>query len=71
MTFYTERKVMTFRQKRSDTKMGTVEKKYERDFGTRSDQKLGNYLKEQGYTSLSELLSNTPKRDPKEKNDRG
>ena len=52
---------MTFRQKRSDTKIGTVEKKYDRDFGTRSDQKLGNYLKEQGYKSLSELLSKSPK----------
>lgn len=52
---------MPFRQKRSDTKIGTVEKKYDRDFGTRSDQKLGNYLKEQGYKSLSELLSKTPR----------
>ena len=45
-----------FRQKRSDTKMGTVEKKYGTDFGVRSDKKLGNYLKEQGYPSLSKLL---------------
>lgn len=29
-----------FRQKRSDTKMGTIEKKYNRDFGVRSDKKL-------------------------------
>ena len=47
---------MTFRQKRSDTKVGSVEKQYGRDFGVRSDKKLGNYLKEQGYKSLSELL---------------
>ncbi len=46
-----------FRQKRSDTKMGTVEKKYGKDFGVRSDKKLGNYLKEQGYSSLSGLIS--------------
>lgn len=45
-----------FRQKRSDTKMGSVEKKYGADFGVRSDKKLGNYLKEQGYPSLSKLL---------------
>jgi hypothetical protein len=45
-----------FRQKRSDTKMGTVEKKYGVDFGVRSDKKLGNYLKDQGYPSLSKLL---------------
>jgi len=47
-----------FRQKRGDTKIGTVEKQYGRDFGVRSDKKLGSYLKEQGYSSLSDLLTN-------------
>ncbi len=46
----------SFRKKRADTKMGTVEKKYGRDFGVRSDKKLENFLKEQGYPSLSKLL---------------
>lgn len=46
-----------FRQKRGDTKMGTIEKKYGRDFGVRSDKKLGNYLREQGFPSLSKLLT--------------
>ena len=46
-----------FRQKRADTKIGTIEKKYGRDFGVRSDKKLGNYLKEQGFPSLSKLLA--------------
>ena len=46
----------SYRKKRSDTKMGTIEKKYGKDFGVRSDKKLGNYLKEKGYKSLSELL---------------
>ena len=46
-----------FRKKRSDTKMGTIEKMYGKDFGVRSDKKLGNYLKDKGYNSLSELLS--------------
>jgi len=46
-----------FRRKRSDTKMGTVEKKYGRDFDVRSDKRLGNYLNDQGYSSLSDLLS--------------
>lgn len=50
------------RQKRSDTKIGTVEKKYNRDFGVRSDKKLGNYLKEQGFPSLSKLLNATADR---------
>lgn len=53
-----------FRQKRQDTKMGTIERKYGRDFGVRSDKKLGNYLEEQGYSSLSKLLSS---RDGKRK----
>jgi hypothetical protein len=43
-------------KKRSDTKIGTIEKMYGRDFGVRSDKKLGNYLKDIGYTSLSKLL---------------
>lgn len=37
--------------------MGTIEKKYGKDFGVRSDKKLGNYLKDKGYGSLSELLN--------------
>ena len=45
-----------FRQKRGDTKMGTIEKMYGKDFGIRSDKELKNCLKEKGYTSLSELL---------------
>ena len=48
----------TFKKKRSDTKIGTIEKKYGKDFGVRSDKKLGNYLKEKGYSSLSKLLKN-------------
>jgi hypothetical protein len=49
------------RKKRSDTKMGTIEKKHGKDFGVRSDKKLGNYLKEQGYPSLSKLLRDAKK----------
>lgn len=50
------------RKKREDTKMGTIEKKYDRDFRVRSDKKLGNYLKEEGFPSLSKLLDATRKR---------
>ena len=50
------------RKKRIDTKIGTIEKKYDRDFGVRSDKKLGNYLKEKGFPSLSKLLDDTKKR---------
>ena len=44
------------RNKRSDTLIGTVEKEYGKDFGVRSDMKLGNFLDENGYASLSEAL---------------
>lgn len=47
-----------FSKKRSDTLMGNIEKVYGKDFGVRSDKKLGNYLKEKGYNSLSQLLKN-------------
>ena len=47
-----------YRKKRSDTKMVSIEKKYGKDFGVRSDKKLGNYLDEKGYKSLSDLLKN-------------
>jgi len=47
---------MKKRKKRSDTHIGTIEKKYGRDFGVRSDKHLGTYLKEKGYPSLSKLL---------------
>ncbi|MBP7898536.1 hypothetical protein KAZ92_01135 [Candidatus Gracilibacteria bacterium] len=50
--------VSQFRKKRSDTKIGTIEKRYGKDLGVRSDKKLGTYLKEKGYKSLSELLKN-------------
>lgn len=36
--------------------MGTIEKMYGKDFGIGSDKELGNYFKEKGYKSLSELL---------------
>ena len=50
-----------FRKKRSDTKIGTIEKIYGKDFGVRSDRKLGNYLKEKGYSSLGQLLKSSKK----------
>ncbi|MDO8511858.1 MAG: hypothetical protein Q7S57_01180 [bacterium] len=52
------------RKKREDAKMGNIEKQYSRDFGVRSDKKLGNYLKEKGFPSLSKLIENA-KQPPK------
>jgi len=48
----------TFRQKRSDTLIKSIEKTYGKDFGVRSDKKLGTFLKEKGYESLYQLLKN-------------
>ena len=45
-----------FAAKRKDTKIETIEKKYNVDLGVRSDMKLGNFLKKKGYKSLSEML---------------
>ncbi len=45
-----------FRPVRSDTKVGTIEKKYGVDLGVRSNMKLGNYLNKKGYPSLSSML---------------
>jgi len=46
----------TYRPVRSDTKISTVEKRYGVDLGVRSDMKIGNFLKEKGYPSLSKML---------------
>ncbi|MFC1632918.1 hypothetical protein ACFL1U_02100 [Patescibacteria group bacterium] len=53
------------RQKRSDTKVGTIEKKYGIDLGARSDMKLGNYLKNKGLPSMSKALKNIEKKESK------
>lgn len=48
----------TLRRKRSDTHAGTIEDQYHVDLGVRSDKQLGNILKDEGVSSLSELLRN-------------
>ncbi len=50
------------RQKRIDTKIGTIEKKYGVDLGARSDMKLGNYLKKEGLPSMSKALKSVEKK---------
>ena len=50
-----------FRQKRSDTLIGTIEKKYNVDFKAKSNMKLGNYLKKEGLPSLSQALKKIKK----------
>ncbi len=44
------------RQKRGDTLVKTIEKKYGVDLGYRSDTKLSTVLKESGASSLSKLV---------------
>ena len=44
------------REKRDDTQIGTIEKKYGIDLNVRSDMELGNYLKSRGIKSLNDLL---------------
>lgn len=45
-----------FPRKRGDTKIGTIEKQYDVNFGVRSDTKLSTYLKNKGLPSLSKAL---------------
>lgn len=52
----TKSKTEKFTAKRYDTKVGTIEKKYGVELGVRSDKKLGNYLRDKGYKSLSDML---------------
>ena len=54
-------KTGAIRKKRTDTHIGTIEKKYGKDYGVRSDMHLGNYLRKNGYSSLSALLKNGKK----------
>lgn len=49
----------TFRKKRSDTRIETIEKKYGRDPGFRGEKELNNFLKEAGYPSLTRLFKGT------------
>ncbi len=46
------------REKRGDTHVGTIEKKYNRDLGVRSDMHLDTLLERTGVDSLNDLLHN-------------
>ena len=48
----------TYRPIRNDTKIGTIEKKYNVDLGVRSDMNIGSFLTKKGYPSLSKMLKN-------------
>jgi hypothetical protein len=44
------------RDKRDDTHMGTIEEKYNRDFGVRSNMELGTFLEKNHIASLNDLI---------------
>lgn len=44
------------REKRGDTHIGTIEKKYGLDLGVRSDMQLDTYLEEHNIVSLNDLI---------------
>lgn len=56
-----------YRKKRKDTLIRNIEKKYNVDFGVRSDMELGTYLEKQGVPSLSKLIKKSQKRRGKRK----
>jgi hypothetical protein len=45
------------RDKRDDTHIGTIEKKYGVDLVARDDMHLGNYLKQHHIKSLNDLIT--------------
>ena len=45
------------RDKRNDTHIGTIEKKYGINFHVRSDMHLGTYLEEYNKKSLNDLIN--------------
>lgn len=44
------------REKRGDTLVSTIEKKYDKDFGVRGDMHLDTLLEKKGVDSLNDLL---------------
>ena len=46
------------RQKRSDTKVETIEKQYNIDLGVRGDMQWGTYKDQTGIKSLNDLITN-------------
>ena len=45
------------RKKRSDTKIGTIEKQYGIDLNVRSDMELGTYLEKNDKESLNDVIN--------------
>ena len=57
-----------YRNERGDILVGSVEQKYNVDFGVRSDMKLKTYFKRQGVPSLGKVLDDVnPKQQQQQK----
>lgn len=57
------------RQKRGDTHVGTIEERYDVDFGVRSDMHLDKLLEQRGVASLNDLLHGGPNQPTKGDNE--
>lgn len=44
------------RDTRNDKHVGTIEKQYNREFGVRSDMRVGKLLKKTGMKSINDLI---------------
>lgn len=53
--------MVQIRKKRSDARIGNIERQYDVDFNVRSDMKLGKFLKDNGIPSLSKALRQVDK----------
>ncbi|THD03354.1 hypothetical protein B1810_11365 [Panacagrimonas perspica] len=53
------------RDKRDDVRVGTIEQKYSRDFGVRSDMHLGTLLEQAKKASLNDLIASKLGRKPR------
>lgn len=53
------------RDKRDDVRVGTIEQKYSRDFGVRSDMHLGTLLEQTKKASLNDLIASKLGRKPR------
>ena len=56
----TRNKTGRLRQKRADTKLGTLEEQYDTDLNRRSDLKLGTLREETGEVGIKKVILGQP-----------
>lgn len=52
------------REKRGDTRVETIERQYDRNFGVRGDMHLDTLLEQTGMESLNDLIASRKGRKP-------